>query len=60
MCLAHVPFEVATHARVLGRAKPVGYTNLCNKAKSHALCETMWNILTSIQFQHHGTHRRVT
>ncbi|KHG14076.1 Formate--tetrahydrofolate ligase 1 [Gossypium arboreum] len=32
--LARVPFEVATHAcvpgRVLGHAKTVGYTDLCN------------------------------
>ncbi|KHG28228.1 hypothetical protein F383_35013 [Gossypium arboreum] len=24
------------------------------------VCETMWNILTSIQFQHQGTHSHVT
>ena len=40
VCPARVPFEVAIHARVpdrvLGRVKPVGYTNLCNMAKSHA------------------------
>ncbi|KHG26560.1 Major DNA-binding [Gossypium arboreum] len=40
LCLARVPFEVATHvrvpSRVLGRAKPVGYTDLCYTTKSHA------------------------
>ncbi|KHF97683.1 hypothetical protein F383_37068 [Gossypium arboreum] len=36
VCLARVPFEVATHTRVSGRAKTVGYTDLCNTAKSHA------------------------
>ncbi|KHG11934.1 hypothetical protein F383_17924 [Gossypium arboreum] len=36
MCLARVPFEVATHAHVLGHAKPIGYTDLCNTAKSYA------------------------
>ncbi|KHG08962.1 Formate--tetrahydrofolate ligase 1 [Gossypium arboreum] len=60
VCLARVPFEVATHARVLGHAKPVGYTNLCNTANHTPMCEIVWSILTSIQFQHQGTHGRVT
>ncbi|KHG06498.1 Giant hemoglobins B chain [Gossypium arboreum] len=40
MCLARVPFEMASHVRVLGHvlgcAKPVGNTDLCNMAKLHA------------------------
>ncbi|KHG05594.1 hypothetical protein F383_31374 [Gossypium arboreum] len=34
----------------------MGYTDLCHTASHMPMREAVWSILTSIQFQHHGTH----
>ncbi|KHG08223.1 hypothetical protein F383_34862 [Gossypium arboreum] len=47
VCLARVPFEVATHARVLGRVPFRGYIDLYHMAGHTLVCETVWSILTS-------------
>ncbi|KHG07512.1 hypothetical protein F383_34615 [Gossypium arboreum] len=48
VCLARVPFEVATHTRVLCRVPFRGYTDLFHTASHMPVCEAMWSILTSI------------
>ncbi|KHG07453.1 hypothetical protein F383_11114 [Gossypium arboreum] len=35
-CAIKMAIHVCVPGRVLGCAKPVGYTNLCHTAKSHA------------------------
>ncbi|KHF97640.1 hypothetical protein F383_06614 [Gossypium arboreum] len=45
---------MATHARVLGRVPFRGYTDLYHTASHTLVCETVWNILTSIQFHTRG------
>ncbi|KHG20746.1 hypothetical protein F383_28382 [Gossypium arboreum] len=52
VCLARVPFEVATHTRVRGRVQNRGYTDLYHTANHTPVCETVWSLLTSFQFQH--------
>ncbi|KHG09395.1 hypothetical protein F383_12525 [Gossypium arboreum] len=37
-----------------------GYTNLCQTVSHMAVCEAVWSTLISTQFQHQGTHDRVT
>ncbi|KHG03051.1 Formate--tetrahydrofolate ligase [Gossypium arboreum] len=48
VCLARVPFEVATHARVLGHVPIREYTDLYHTASHTPVCETVWSILTLI------------
>ncbi|KHG06232.1 hypothetical protein F383_31829 [Gossypium arboreum] len=48
VCLARVPFEVATHARVLGCVPIREYTDLYHTASHMPVYETMWSILISI------------
>ncbi|KHG22438.1 tRNA-specific 2-thiouridylase mnmA [Gossypium arboreum] len=40
------------HACVLGRVPIRGYIDLYHTASHMPVCETVWSILTSIQFQH--------
>ncbi|KHG08740.1 hypothetical protein F383_36090 [Gossypium arboreum] len=50
---------MATHVCVLGRVPFRGYIDLCHTASHTPVCEAVWSILTSIQFQHQGTHDHV-
>ncbi|KHG05638.1 hypothetical protein F383_31568 [Gossypium arboreum] len=43
-----MPFEEATHARVLGRIPIRGHTDLYHLASHTPVCETVWSILTSL------------
>ncbi|KHG02119.1 hypothetical protein F383_24923 [Gossypium arboreum] len=48
MCLARMPFKVATHSRILDRRMPIrGYIDLYHMASHTLVCETVWSILTS-------------
>ncbi|KHG16740.1 hypothetical protein F383_20916 [Gossypium arboreum] len=60
VCLARVPFKVATHTCVLGRVPIREYTDLYHTTSHTPVCETVWSILASIQFHHQGTYSRIT
>ncbi|KHG17594.1 Vitellogenin-1 [Gossypium arboreum] len=53
--LARMPFEVDTHARMLGRYVPFrGYTDLCHTTSHTPVCEAVWSIMTSNNFHTRG------
>ncbi|KHG09781.1 putative transporter YybO [Gossypium arboreum] len=60
VCLASVPFKVATHACVLGHVPIRNYIDLYHTASHTLVCETVWSILTLIQFHYQGTHSHAT
>ncbi|KHG02886.1 hypothetical protein F383_23922 [Gossypium arboreum] len=47
---------MASHAHVLGRAKSVGYTDLCHTAKSHAHVLGHAEHTNLVSNKHQGAH----